>query len=234
MAAERRTDDPAKRVERTYLSLTLLTTLASSFIWGINTIFLLDAGLNNAEAFAANAFFTVGQVHLRGPDRRGGRHPRPAVLVRARRRHAARLDPALPRHVADPRAAVGLGDRLDPARPRVHLLLRRDRGVAGRRAQRDRLHRRTWNTSSGAPRPSAGWRCSSGRWPAASSPRHQPGRAVHPARRDAGRDHGRRAGASCTTSASRRSATSAPLDGGPQRGPRLRSTVACATRRCAG
>jgi MFS family permease len=49
-------------VERTYLTLTLLTTLASSFIWGINTIFLLDAGLNNAEAFAANAFFTVGMV----------------------------------------------------------------------------------------------------------------------------------------------------------------------------
>jgi len=55
--------NPAARgVERTYLTLTLLTTLASSFIWGINTIFLLDAGLNNAEAFAANAFFTVGMV----------------------------------------------------------------------------------------------------------------------------------------------------------------------------
>lgn len=54
--------DPARAVERTYLTLTLLTTLASSFIWGINTIFLLDAGLNNAEAFAANAFFTVGMV----------------------------------------------------------------------------------------------------------------------------------------------------------------------------
>src|SRR4029079_4362969 len=36
--------------------------LASSFIWGINTIFLLDAGLSNAEAFAANAFFTLGSV----------------------------------------------------------------------------------------------------------------------------------------------------------------------------
>jgi len=54
--------DPARRVERTYLALTLLTTLASSFIWGINTIFLLDAGLSNVEAFAANAFFTLGQV----------------------------------------------------------------------------------------------------------------------------------------------------------------------------
>lgn len=56
------TPDPARRVERTYLALTLLTTLASSFIWGINTIFLLDAGLSNVEAFAANAFFTAGMV----------------------------------------------------------------------------------------------------------------------------------------------------------------------------
>jgi MFS family permease len=54
--------DPARRVERTYLALVLLTTLSSSFIWGINTIFLLDAGLSNAEAFAANAFFTAGMV----------------------------------------------------------------------------------------------------------------------------------------------------------------------------
>jgi MFS family permease len=60
-------NDPAREVERTYLVLTLLTTLASSFIWGINTIFLLDAGLSNAEAFAANAFFTVGMVIFEVP-----------------------------------------------------------------------------------------------------------------------------------------------------------------------
>ena len=52
----------ARAVQRTYLVLTLLTTLAASFIWGVNTLFLLDAGLSNAEAFAANAFFAVGQV----------------------------------------------------------------------------------------------------------------------------------------------------------------------------
>jgi MFS family permease len=52
----------ARTVQRTYLVLTLLTTLAASFIWGVNTLFLLDAGLSNTEAFAANAFFTVGQV----------------------------------------------------------------------------------------------------------------------------------------------------------------------------
>jgi MFS family permease len=63
----KRPTDPARRVELTYLSLTLLTTLASSFIWGINTIFLLDAGLTNLEAFAANAFFTVGMVVFEVP-----------------------------------------------------------------------------------------------------------------------------------------------------------------------
>jgi MFS family permease len=54
--------DEARRVQRVYLLLTLLSTLSASFIWGINTLFLLDAGLNNAEAFAANAFFTAGMV----------------------------------------------------------------------------------------------------------------------------------------------------------------------------
>lgn len=51
-----------RKVQRTYLTLQLLNTLAASLIWGINTLFLLDAGLNNLEAFAANAFFTAGFV----------------------------------------------------------------------------------------------------------------------------------------------------------------------------
>jgi len=51
-----------KRIVRTYVSLTLLSTFASSFIWGINTLFLLDAGLTITGAFTANAFFTAGQV----------------------------------------------------------------------------------------------------------------------------------------------------------------------------
>src|SRR3954462_2559554 len=57
----------AQRVQRTYLVLTLLTTLAASFIWGVNTLFLLDAGLSNTQAFAANAFFTAGQVLFEVP-----------------------------------------------------------------------------------------------------------------------------------------------------------------------
>jgi MFS family permease len=54
-------------VQRVYLTLTLLTTFAASFIWGVNTLFLLDAGLSNAEAFAANAFFSAGQVLFEVP-----------------------------------------------------------------------------------------------------------------------------------------------------------------------
>src|SRR6185503_6648414 len=52
----------ARKVQRTYLTLQLFNTLAASLIWGINTLFLLDAGLSNLEAFAANAFFTAGFV----------------------------------------------------------------------------------------------------------------------------------------------------------------------------
>jgi len=52
----------ASPVQRTYLTLTVLNTLAASFIWGVNTLFLLDAGLNNTEAFTANAAFTLGMV----------------------------------------------------------------------------------------------------------------------------------------------------------------------------
>ena len=51
-----------RRVQGTYYTLMLGNTLAASFIWGINTLFLLDAGLSNLEAFAANAFFTAGML----------------------------------------------------------------------------------------------------------------------------------------------------------------------------
>ncbi|HYH98761.1 MFS transporter [Hyalangium sp.] len=57
----------ARRIQNVYLLLLLLHTLAASFIWGINTLFLLDAGLSNTEAFAANAFFTAGMVIFEVP-----------------------------------------------------------------------------------------------------------------------------------------------------------------------
>ncbi len=60
MTAE--TFNTSKSVIRTYLTLTLFNTLAASLIWGVNTLFLLDAGLSLAQAFIANAFFTIGMV----------------------------------------------------------------------------------------------------------------------------------------------------------------------------
>ena len=56
-----------RSIQRTYLILLLGNTLAASLIWGINTIFLLDAGLSNLEAFGANAFFTAGMVLFEVP-----------------------------------------------------------------------------------------------------------------------------------------------------------------------
>jgi MFS family permease len=56
-----------RSIQGTYLTLLLGNTLAASLIWGINTIFLLDAGLSNLEAFAANAFFTAGMVLFEVP-----------------------------------------------------------------------------------------------------------------------------------------------------------------------
>ncbi|HEV8601620.1 MAG TPA: MFS transporter [Patescibacteria group bacterium] len=56
-----------RSIQAIYLYLVLGNTLAASFIWGINTIFLLDAGLTNFQAFAMNALFTVGQVLFEVP-----------------------------------------------------------------------------------------------------------------------------------------------------------------------
>ena len=57
----------AASVRRVYYLLGFGNTLAASLIWGVNTIFLLDAGLNNFQAFAANAFFTAGMVLFEVP-----------------------------------------------------------------------------------------------------------------------------------------------------------------------
>ena len=62
-----RTTPTPSSVKRIYFSLLLGNTLAASLIWGINTIFLLDAGLSNLEAFTANAFFTAGMVLFEVP-----------------------------------------------------------------------------------------------------------------------------------------------------------------------
>ena len=49
-------------IVRTYMTLAGLYTLAASFIWSVNTLFLLDAGLSIGEVFVANALFSAGIV----------------------------------------------------------------------------------------------------------------------------------------------------------------------------
>ena len=59
--------DTSTRLLRTYLVLCVASTGASSLIWGVNTVFLLDAGLSITQAFLANAFFTAGMVLFEVP-----------------------------------------------------------------------------------------------------------------------------------------------------------------------
>src|SRR5919106_828884 len=58
--------DP-RRIIRTYLLITALFTLSASLIWGINTLFLLDAGLDIFEVFLANAAFTAAMALFEVP-----------------------------------------------------------------------------------------------------------------------------------------------------------------------
>jgi MFS family permease len=120
----------ARSIQRIYLTLTLGNTLAASFIWGVNTLFLLDAGLSNFEAFAANAFFTVGMVIFEIPtgvvaDGWGRRISFLLGTVTLAGLHLPLLPPVA---VLRPVPAVGRG--VGPARPGLHLLLRSRRGMA--------------------------------------------------------------------------------------------------------
>ena len=56
-----------QQVIRTYLTITGLFTLSASLIWGINTLFLLDAGLSIFEVFIANAAFTAAMALFEVP-----------------------------------------------------------------------------------------------------------------------------------------------------------------------
>src|SRR4051812_6164285 len=53
---------PPARVIRSYLLISGLFTLSASLIWGINTLFLLDAGLSIFQVFVANAAFTAAMA----------------------------------------------------------------------------------------------------------------------------------------------------------------------------
>jgi MFS family permease len=54
-------------IVRAYLVVSALFTLSASVIWGVNTLFLLDAGLDIFEVFVANAAFTAGMVLFEVP-----------------------------------------------------------------------------------------------------------------------------------------------------------------------
>ena len=58
---------PLTRIVHTYYSIAGLFTLSAALIWGVNTLFLLDAGLDIFEVFLANGAFTAGMVIFEVP-----------------------------------------------------------------------------------------------------------------------------------------------------------------------
>jgi MFS family permease len=58
---------PPARVVRNYLVISGTFTLSASVIWGVNTLFLLHAGLSIAEVFLVNSAFTVGTIFCEIP-----------------------------------------------------------------------------------------------------------------------------------------------------------------------
>jgi MFS family permease len=56
-----------RRILNGYYTLAGLYTLSAALIWGVNTLFLLDAGLSFFEVFLANAAFSAGMVVFEVP-----------------------------------------------------------------------------------------------------------------------------------------------------------------------
>ena len=52
---------------RTFFITSGLFTLAASFIWGVNTLFLLNAGLDIFEVMVVNSIYSIGQVFFEIP-----------------------------------------------------------------------------------------------------------------------------------------------------------------------
>lgn len=57
----------SRRILAGYFALAGLYTLSAALIWGVNTLFLLDAGLGFFEVFVANAAFSAGMVLFEVP-----------------------------------------------------------------------------------------------------------------------------------------------------------------------
>ncbi len=161
----------SRRILAGYFTLAGLYTLSAALIWGVNTLFLLNAGLSFFEVFIANAAFSAGMVLFEVPtgvvaDTLGRRV---SFLLSVTVLSATTL-------LYVGLAQVGAGvvavrDRLCRDRSRIHVLLGRDGGVARRRA---RTRRATKGFSTGCSREGSRSRappCSSGRSEAACSGR---------------------------------------------------------------
>ncbi len=61
------TENAGQRVVRVYYGTGALFTLAASIIWGVNTLFLLDAGLDIFQVMVVNAAFSLGQIIFEVP-----------------------------------------------------------------------------------------------------------------------------------------------------------------------
>lgn len=66
-ASGRHAEPTGGRIVGVYLITTALFTLAASLIWGVNTLFLLDAGLDLFQVMLVNAMFSLGQVIFEVP-----------------------------------------------------------------------------------------------------------------------------------------------------------------------
>src|SRR4026207_1171310 len=94
----------SRRIQTRYLVLSQFVWLPTSLIIGVNTLFLLDGGLDNVQAFAGNAIYTLGLVLFEIPtgmvaDTWGRRtsYLLGAVVQRvANLRYVWRWDPAAP------------------------------------------------------------------------------------------------------------------------------------------
>ncbi len=61
------THSQGQRVVRVYLTTNAMFTLATSLIWGVNTLFLLDAGLDLFQVMVVNGAYSIGQMIFEVP-----------------------------------------------------------------------------------------------------------------------------------------------------------------------
>ena len=57
----------ARGIVRSYLAIGAFTTLAQSLIWGVNTLFLLDAGLDIFQVMIVNGAYSAGMLVFEVP-----------------------------------------------------------------------------------------------------------------------------------------------------------------------